>query len=99
MRAPPKYLRVRVGVGVRVRVRVRVRAPPKYLRVGVRAQILTLGAATGGLAGGFEGAGATAQEAGKRPGPWLWRGWPWDAAAAEGGRRVNWLEGTSSCTG
>ena len=58
-------------------------------RVG--AQILSLGAATEGPAGGFEGAGATAQEEGKRPGPWLWQGWPCGAAAAEGGRRVNRL--------
>ena len=32
------------------------------------------GAAFRGLAGGFEGAGATAQEEGKRAGPWLWQG-------------------------
>ena len=43
-------------------------------RVG--AQILSLGAAFGGLAGGFEGAGAAAQEEEKRPGPRLWHGWP-----------------------
>ena len=61
-------------------------------RVG--AQILSLGAATGGLAGGFEGAAAKAQEEGKRPGPWLWQEWPWGAAAAEGGRHLNPLEGT-----
>ena len=36
-----------------------------------RAQILSLGAATGGLAGGFEAAAAAAQEEGKRTGPWL----------------------------
>ena len=42
--------------------------------------------------GGFEGFGATAQEEGKRTGPWLWQGWPWGAAAGEGGRRVNRLE-------
>ena len=59
-----------------------------------RAQILSLGAATGGLAGGCEGAGATAQEQGKRPGPWLWQEWPWGAAAAEGGRHLDPLEGT-----
>ena len=35
--------------------------------------ILSLGAAFGGLADGFEGAGAADQEAGERPGPWLWR--------------------------
>ena len=29
-----------------------------------------------------------------RPGPWLWQGWPWGAAAAEGGRHLNPLEGT-----
>jgi hypothetical protein len=61
-------------------------------RVG--AQILSLGAAFGGLAGCFEGAGATAQEERKRPGPWLWQGWPRGVAAGEGGRRVNRLEGT-----
>ena len=58
------------------------------------AQIRSLGRTTGGLAGGFEAAGATAQEEGKRPGPWLWQGWPRGAAAGEGGRRVNRLEGT-----
>ena len=44
--------------------------------------------------GGFEGAEATAQDEGERPGPWLWQGWPCGAAAGEGGRRVNRLEGT-----
>ena len=29
-----------------------------------------------------------------RPGPWLWQGGRWGAAAAEGGRRVNPREGT-----
>ena len=61
-------------------------------RVG--AQIRSLGAATGGLAGGFEGAGAAAQEEGERPDPWLRQGWPCGAASGEGGRRVNRLEGT-----
>ena len=28
---------------------------------------------------------------GQHPGPWLWQGWPWGAAAGEGGRRVNRL--------
>ena len=62
-------------------------------RVG--AQILSPGAAFGGLAGGFEGAGAAAQDEVGRPGPWLWQAWPCGAAAGEGGRRVNRLEGTS----
>ena len=62
-------------------------------RVG--AQIRSVGRATGGLAGGFEGAGATAQEEGKRPGPWLRQEWPWGAAAAEGGRHLNPLEETA----
>ena len=57
--------------------------------------ILSLGAAFGGLAGGFEGAGAAAQDEVGRPGPWLWQGWPRGAAAAEGGRRVNRLRGTT----
>ena len=35
-----------------------------------------------------------AQESVRRPGPWLWQGWPWGAAAAEGGRNLNRLEGT-----
>ena len=60
------------------------------------AQILSLGRATGGLVGGFEGAGGAAQDEEKHPGPWLWQGWPRGAAAAEGGRRVNRLEGTAS---
>ena len=59
-----------------------------------RAQILSLGAATGGLAGGFEAAGGAAQEQAGHPGPWLWQEWPWGAAASEGGRRVNRLEDT-----
>ena len=46
----------------RIRVRVRVRVRVTCERVG--AQIRSLGAAFGGLAGGFEGAGATAQEKG-----------------------------------
>ena len=29
----------------------------------------------------------------------LWRGWPCGAAAGEGGRRVNRLEGTGCCRG
>ena len=58
------------------------------------AQIVSLGAAFRGLAGGFEGAEATAQDEGERPGPWLWQGGPCSAAAAEGGRRVNRLERT-----
>ena len=62
-------------------------------RVGT--QILSLGLAFGVLAGGFEGAGAAAQEEGERAGPWLWQGWPCGAAAAERGRRVNRLEGTA----
>ena len=61
-------------------------------RVG--AQILSPEAAIGGLVGGFEGAGDTAQEEGKRTGPWLWQEWPCGAAAAEGGRHLNRLEGT-----
>jgi hypothetical protein len=61
-------------------------------RVG--AQIRSLGVATGGLAGGFEAAMATAQEEGERPDPWLRQGWPCGAASGEGGRRVNRLEGT-----
>ena len=76
------------AVGVEVRELV---VAPTCTRF--RAQILSLRAATRGLAGGFKGAGATAQEEGKRPGPWLWQ---WSAAAAEGGRRVNRLEGTAS---
>ena len=44
--------------------------------------------------GGFEGAGGAAQDEGEHPGRWLWQGGPWGAAAAEGGRRVNRLEGT-----
>ena len=47
----------------------RARAFPSPTRVG--AQALRLGAAFGGLAGGFELAGATAQEEGERPVPWL----------------------------
>ena len=47
-----------------------------------------------GLAGGFEAAGAAAGEEGMGPGPWLWQGGQWGAAAAEGGRRVNRLERT-----
>ena len=58
------------------------------------AQIVSLGAACRGLACGFKGAEATAQDERERPGPWLWQGWPCGAAAAEGGRRVNRLEGT-----
>ena len=50
----------------------------------VRAQILSLGAAFGGVAGGFKAAGATAQEEGKRAGPWLWQERPRGAAAGEG---------------
>ena len=61
---------------------------------GVGSQVLSLGRATGGLAGGFEAAGAAAQDEGERPGPWLWQGGQWGAAAGEGGRRVNRLEGT-----
>ena len=61
-------------------------------RVG--AQIFSPGAAFGGLAGGFEGAGAAAQDEVGRPGPWLWQGWPRGPAAGKGGRRVNRLEGT-----
>ena len=60
----------------------------------VRGHILSLGSAFGGLAGGFEGAGGAAQDEGEHPGPWLWQGRQWCAAAAEGGRRVNRLEGT-----
>ena len=56
--------------------------------------MLSLGKAAGGLVGDFEGAGATAEEEGKRPGPWLRQGGQCVAAAAEGGRRVNRLEVT-----
>jgi len=48
-----------------------------------------------GLAHGFEAAGGAAQDQAARPGPWLWQGGQWGAAAGEGGRRVNRLEGTS----
>ena len=48
-----------------------------------------------GAGGGFEEGGATAQEEGKRPGPWLWQEWPCEAAAGEGGRPLNRLEGTA----
>jgi len=60
------------------------------------AQILSLGATFGGQAGGFEGARAAAQDEGELPGPRLWQGRPRGAAAGEGGRRVNRLEGTSA---
>ena len=63
-----------------------------------RAQILSLGAATGGLAGGFEGAGAAAQEEGKRPGLALAHGRGRGGRAvrplARAGRRLNRLEDT-----
>ena len=83
----------------RARARRRRRRSPRTSRrrctcERVGAQIRSLGRTTGGLAGGFEGAGATAQEERKRPGPWLWQGWPRGVAAGEGGRRVNRLEGT-----
>ena len=63
-------------------------------RVG--AQICSLGTATGGLAGGLEAAGGAAQDEGEHPGPWLWQGGQWGAAAAEGGRCVSRLEDTCS---
>ena len=44
--------------------------------------------------GCFETAWGAAQDQAGRHGPWLWQGWPCGAAAAEGGRRVNPLEGT-----
>ena len=50
---------------------------------------LSLGAAFGGLAGGFEGAGAAAQDEGERPGPWLWQKWPCGAAATSTGASVH----------
>ena len=56
-------------------------------RVG--AQMRSLGRTTGGLAGGLEAAGGAAQDQAGRPGPWLWQGRPWGAAAAEGGRHLN----------
>ena len=62
-------------------------------RVG--AQILSLGAATGGLAGGLKGAGAAAREEGSALAHGCGRAWPCGAPAAEGGRRVNPHEGTS----
>ena len=68
------------------------------MHAGGRAepQNLSLGPALGGLAGGFEGAWAAAQEEGRRPGPWLWQGWPCGAVAGKGGRRVNRLEDTKA---
>ena len=77
----------------------RARAARRWARTCKRvgAQILSLGRTTEGLAGGFEGAAAAAQEEGKRAGPWLWQGWPCGAAAGEGGeggRRVNRHERT-----
>jgi hypothetical protein len=44
--------------------------------------------------GGFEGTGGAAQNEREHPGPWLWQRGQWGAAAGEGGRRVNRLEGT-----
>ena len=64
-----------------------------YLRAGRGADPQSA-TAFGGLACGFEGAGATGHDAGGRAGPWLWQGWPRGTAAGEGGRRVNRLEGT-----
>ena len=54
----------------------------------------------GGLGSNFEAAGGAAQDEGEHPGPWLWQGGQWGAAADEGGRRVNPLEGTggTGCT-
>ena len=49
----------------------------------VGARIRSLGRTTGGLAGGFEGAGATIGGEGERPCPWLWQAWPCGAAAGE----------------
>ena len=69
-----------------------------YLVGGSGAQASSLGAATGGLAAGLEAAGGAAQDHAGRPGPWLWQGWPWGAAAAEGGRHLNRLEGTHDGT-
>ena len=53
----------------RIRVRVRVRVRVTCEQVG--AQDPQSRAAFEGLAGSFEGAGATAQEKGERPGLWL----------------------------
>ena len=44
--------------------------------------------------GGFEAAGGAAQDEREHPGPWLWQGGPWGAAAGEGGRHLSRLEGT-----
>ena len=55
------------------------------------AQILSLGAAFGGLAGGF-GAGATAQGEERRAGPWLWRGGRGAAAVSAHSRVRHVLE-------
>ena len=46
--------------------------------------------------GGFEAAGGAAQDEGEHPGPWLWQGEPWGAAAGEGGRHLNRLEATKA---
>ena len=58
----------------------------------MEAQILSLGRATGGLAGGFEGVGAAAREEARWP--MAAAGVAWGAAAAEGGRHLNPLEAT-----
>ena len=71
-------------------------SPPVHTCERVGAQIRSLGRATGGLACGFKAAGGAAQDEGKRPGPWLWQGWPWGAATGEGGRHLNRLEDTSA---
>ena len=66
----------------------------QYLYAGWGACPQSQQTAFGGLAGGFEAAGGAAQDQPGRPGPWLWQGGQWGAAAAEGGRHLNLLEGT-----
>ena len=41
-----------------------------------------------------KGLGALPRKKGSALAHWLWQGWPCGAAAGEGGRRVNRLEGT-----
>ena len=61
---------------------------------GLGRRSAALGGSLGGWAGGFEDCGATAQEEGKRAGPWLWHERPWAlplpraAAAVSTGSRV-----------
>ena len=69
-------------------------SPPSLSASGLARRSSALGGPLEGWWVASKGLGPLPRSKGGRPGPWLWQGGQWGAAAAEGGGRLNPLVGT-----